>query len=139
MGHLPFLYTADDSKLATGVKPKKTTKKPFRGKDATTRKPTIPVSKKRKAPQDDEDTVTVGSASDDRAAKLTKLNSEKDNTKTKAADMNDETNEVPTPKKKKMRKLNITNPFASSQPQSLDWANQFNVVSVVDAEVPYFR
>lgn len=29
------------------------------------------------------------------------------------------------PKKKKMRKLNI---FASAKPDSLDWANQFNLV-----------
>jgi hypothetical protein len=140
--HLPFLHTADDSNLATDVKSKKTTKKPYRGKDATTRKPPIPTSKgKRKAPQEDEDTATatVGSVNDDKAAKSTKLNSEKD-TKVPpiAAAVDGETNDVAMPRKKKMRKLNIANPFASAQPQSLDWANQFNVVSVVDAEVPYY-
>lgn len=105
----------------------------------STRKPTIPVSKgKRKAPHDDEDTVTVGSASEDKAAKLTKQNSEKNKTKSKvppaAADVDDETNDVAMPKKKKMRKLNLANPFASAQPHSLDWANQFNIVSFVDTE-----
>ena len=135
--HLPFLYTSDDSKLATEVKSKKTTKKPFRNKEALVRKPTIPTGKgKRKAPQDDEDTATVGSASvnDDKAAKSAKSNAGKDKTKTKVApvtaDLEDETSDVAMPKKKKMRKLNMANPFASAQPQSLDWANQFNVVSV---------
>jgi len=115
-----------------GVKSKKTTKKPSIGKDVLVRKPSIPVSKgKRKAPLDDEDTVTVESASDDKVDKSTKQNSEKNKTKSKvppaAADVDDETNDVAMPKKKKMRKLNITNPFASAQPNSLDWANQFNM------------
>ncbi|KAH9039693.1 hypothetical protein EDB84DRAFT_1477580 [Lactarius hengduanensis] len=114
------------------VKSKKTTKKPYRGKDApTTRKPSITDNKgKRKAaPQDNEDTETI--ASDDKAAKSTKPNSGKNKTKPKvppaAAEEDDETNDVAMPKKKKMRKLNITNPFASAQPHSLDWANQYNV------------
>ncbi|KAH9068415.1 hypothetical protein EDB83DRAFT_2376399, partial [Lactarius deliciosus] len=114
------------------VKSKKTTKKPYRGKDApTTRKPSITDNKgKRKAaPQDNEDTETI--ASDEKAAKSTKPNSGKNKTKTKvppaAAEEDEETNDVAMPKKKKMRKLNITNPFASAQPHSLDWANQYNV------------
>ena len=142
MARLPFPYIPDDSKLATGVKSKKTTKKPIIGKDVSVRKPSIPVGKgKRKAPPDDEDTATVGSASDDKVVKSTKPNSEKSKTKTKvppaAADLDDETSDVAIPKKKKMRKLNITNPFASAQPNSLDWANQFNIVSVIDTEVTY--
>ena len=142
--HLPFLYNPDDSKLAAGVKGKKTTKKPIIGKDVSVHKPPIAVSKgKRKAPPDEEDTATVGSASDDKAVKSTKQSSEKNKTKTKvppaAADLDDETSDVAMPKKKKMRKLNITNPFASAQPNSLDWANQFNIVSVVDTKVPYCR
>jgi hypothetical protein len=84
VGHLPFLYIPDDFKFATGAKSKKTTKKPNIGKDVSTRKPTIPVSKgKRKAPHDDEDTVTVGSASDEKVAKPTKQSSEKNKTKSK--------------------------------------------------------
>ena len=108
----------------------------------STRKPTVPVSKgkKRKAPQDDEDTITVGSASDDKVGKPTKLNSQKNKTKSKAtpaaASVDDETSDVAMPKKKKMRKLNVTTLFASAQPNSLDWANQFNIVSVV-LEVSY--
>lgn len=138
---LPFLYIPDDSKLAIGAKSKKTTKKPNIGKAVSTRKPTIPVSKgKRKAPQDDEDTITVGSASDDKAGKATTQNSEKSKTKSKAtpaaANVDDETSDVVMPKKKKMRKLNVTTLFASAQPNSLDWANQFNIVSVVP-EVSY--
>ncbi|KAH9178174.1 hypothetical protein EDB89DRAFT_1150242 [Lactarius sanguifluus] len=114
------------------VKSKKTTKKPYRSKDApTTRKPSITDNKgKRKAaPQENEDTETI--ASDGKAAKSTKPNSGKNKTKTKvppaAAEEDEETNDVAMPKKKKMRKLNITNPFASAQPHSLDWANQYNV------------
>jgi hypothetical protein len=142
VGHLPFLYIPDDLKFATGAKSKKTTKKPNIGKDVSTRKPTIPASKgKRKAPPDDEETVTVGSASDDKVGKPTKQSSGKNKTKSKVppatASVDDETNDVAVPKKKKMRKLNLANPFASAQPNSLDWANQFNIVSVFDAEVPY--
>jgi len=130
--------------LATDVKSKKTTKKPYRGKEATTRKPPISTDSKgkRKAPHDDEDTATVETASDEKAGKSTKPNYEKNKTKTKLppapapADEDDETNDVAMPRKKKMRKLNITNPFASAQPHSLDWANQYNVVSAVDAQVP---
>ncbi|KAH8994954.1 hypothetical protein EDB92DRAFT_1848437 [Lactarius akahatsu] len=113
------------------VKSKKTTKKPYRGKDApTTRKPSITDNKgKRKAAPDNEDTESI--ASDDKAAKSTKPNSGKNKTKPKVppapAEEDDETNDVAMPKKKKMRKLNITNPFASAQPHSLDWANQYNV------------
>ena len=112
--------------------------------DVSVRKPSIASSKgKRKAPQDDEDTATVGSASEDKAVKSTKGNSQRSKTKTKvppvAADVDDETNDAAMPKKKKMRKLNLTNPFASAQPNSLDWANQFNIVSVFDIEVPYYH
>ncbi|KAI9461619.1 hypothetical protein BJY52DRAFT_1185434 [Lactarius psammicola] len=111
------------------VKSKKTTKKPYRGKDAPARKPPITDNKgKRKAPQDDEDTAAVETASEDKAAKSTKPNSKTTTKMPPAADVDDETNDdVAIPKKKKMRKLNITNPFASAQPHSLDWANQYNV------------
>jgi hypothetical protein len=120
------------------VKDKKTTKKPNIGKDASAaRKPSIASNKgKRKAPQDDEETATVGSASEDKAVKSTKGNSERGKTKTKvppaAADVDDETNDAAMPKKKKMRKL-----FASAKPNSLDWANQFNIVSGFDIEAPH--
>jgi hypothetical protein len=139
---LPFLYIPDDFKSATGAKSKKTTKKPNTGKDVPTRKPTISISKgKRKAPPDDEDTVMVGGASDDKAAEVTKQSSEKNKIKSKVppatASVDDETNDVAMPKKKKMIKLNLANHSASAQSNSLDWANQFNIVSVVDTEVPY--
>jgi hypothetical protein len=42
----------------------------------------------------------------------------------------DDTEDAAVPKKKKMRKLNV-NIFGSSKADSLDWANQFNLVSLV--------
>jgi len=93
------------------------------------RKPQVAQRKgKRKLPQD-EDTVTVESASDDKATKSIKQKPEK-NVKVPpaAVHVDDETDDVP--KKKKMRKLN--NPFAPAQPNSLDWVNQYNLVSIVD-------
>jgi hypothetical protein len=40
----------------------------------------------------------------------------------------DDTEDAAVPKKKKMRKLNV-NIFGSSKADSLDWANEFNLVS----------
>ena len=40
----------------------------------------------------------------------------------------DDSEDAVVPKKKKMRKLNV-NIFGSSKTDSLDWANQFNLVS----------
>jgi hypothetical protein len=69
----------------------------------------------------------------DRAAKATKSKSQRGH---KAAneshptdvDVDTDADDAAVPKKKKMRKLNV-NVFASAKPVSLDWANQFNLVS----------
>ena len=42
----------------------------------------------------------------------------------------DDTEDAAVPKKKKMRKLNV-NIFGSAKADSLDWANQFNLVGLV--------
>jgi hypothetical protein len=88
---------------------------------------------KRKAPEDD-GMVTIESASDDKVPKSTKSKAEKKQTKasdTRPPIVDVDAEDVVMPKKKKVKKLNV-NIFASAKPDSLDWANQFNSVSVID-------
>jgi hypothetical protein len=72
------------------------------------------------------------------AAKRTKSKAQKKNqTKAKESrptEVADDTDEGAGPKKKKMKKLNV-NIFGSAKPDSLDWANQFNLVSRVAIQV----
>lgn len=68
----------------------------------------------------------------------TKSKAQKSETTTAAAkeshpadvENDDDTEDAAVPKKKKMRKLNV-NIFGSAKADSLDWANQFNLVSLV--------
>jgi hypothetical protein len=107
------------------------TKKPDKGKGRQKSQPVASDSKgKRKAPPQDESTETIESTSD-RATKRTKSKAEKNQTTAKEShptDVDGDADDAAAPKKKKMRKLNV-NIFASSKPDSLDWANQFNLVS----------
>ena len=126
-------------KLAIDGGDKPTAKKVEQSKDVQKSKPSISDKKgKRKAPEDD-GTATVESVSDDRTRKSTKSKTEKKRTRTGDSQppvVDVDPDDVALPKKKKLRKLNV-NIFASAKPDSLDWANQFNLVSLIDVEVLY--
>jgi hypothetical protein len=67
----------------------------------------------------------------DKATKLTKTKAQKSRTMAKEshpANVEVDSEDTAVPKKKKMKKLNV-NIFAPAKPDSLDWANQFNLVS----------
>jgi hypothetical protein len=70
----------------------------------------------------------------DRATKATKSKGQRGHTAANESRPTDvdvvdaDADDAAVPKKKKMRKLNV-NVFASAKPDSLDWANQFNLVS----------
>jgi hypothetical protein len=66
----------------------------------------------------------------DKTTKLTKAKAQKSRTTAKEShpDVDVDTEDAAVPKKKKMRKLNV-NIFNNAKPDSLDWANQFNLVS----------
>jgi len=117
--------------LATGGNDKKVTKKPDKGRGQQKSQPAASENKgKRKAPPVDDSTETIESASD-AATKPTKSKTAKNQTKSKEShptDADGDPDDAAGPKKKKMRKLNV-NIFGSAKPDSLDWANQFNLVS----------
>jgi hypothetical protein len=118
--------------LATKANGKKTTKKPDKGKGQQKSQPPASDSKgKRKVPPDDDRTDTIESEHD-MATKPTKSKNRKNRATAKGSQVNTDVNVDPddtaAPKKKKMRKLNV-NLFASSNPDSLDWVNQFNLVN----------
>jgi len=121
--------------LAADKNNKKVAKKPDKGKERQKSQPVAPDNKgKRKARPDDDGTETVDSTSD----KTIKSKTQKGRSTAKephpnAADVDSE--DAVVPKKKKMRKLNV-NIFASSKPDSLDWANHFNLVSWIDCQGP---
>ena len=73
----------------------------------------------------------------DKTTKLTKTKAQKSRTTAKEshpADVEVDTEDAAVPKKKKMRKLNV-NLFNSAKPDSLDWANQFNLVSHIAVRI----
>ena len=103
-----------------------------KGKGRPKSQPAASDSKgKRKAPPDDDDTDTIESTSDV-TTKPTKSKTQKKNqTKAKESrptEVEVDADDAVEPKKKKMKKLNV-NIFGSAKPDSLDWANQFNLVS----------
>jgi hypothetical protein len=110
-----------------------------KGKDAQKSKPSTSDKKgKRKAP-DDDGTATIESMSDDRVPKSAKSKAEKKKAQSRDSQspvVDVDAEDPAVPKKKKLRKLNV-NIFASAKPDSLDWANQFNVVSVINIDVSY--
>jgi hypothetical protein len=90
---------------------------------------------KRKALTDGDGSEAVEDTNDKKTTKQTKTKAQKSQTTAKEShptDMennnDDDTEDAAVPKKKKMRKLNV-NIFGSSKADSLDWANQFNLVS----------
>lgn len=124
---------------ATDGKGKKVAKKPDKGnKGRQKSQSTATDSKgKRKAPPDGDDTDTIESTSDV-VTKPTKSKAQKRN-QTKAKEPRPTEAEVDAddaaePKRKKMKKLNV-NIFGSAKPDSLDWANQFNLVSRIATQV----
>ena len=125
--------------LATDGNGKKVAKKPDKGNKGRQKgQSTTTDSKgKRKAPQDGDDTDTIESASDV-ATKPTKSKAQKKNqTKAKEprpTEVEADADDAVEPKRKKMKKLNV-NIFGSAKPDSLDWANQFNLVSRIATQV----
>jgi hypothetical protein len=119
--------------LETDGNGKKTTKKPDKGKGGQKSQPPASNGKgKRKAPPDEDGTDTIDSEHN-MATKPTKSKTGKNQSTTAkesrpTTDVDVDPDDAAGPKKKKMRKLNI---FASSKSDSLDWANQFNLVSRV--------
>ncbi|KAI0250191.1 hypothetical protein BJV78DRAFT_1283333 [Lactifluus subvellereus] len=134
---IPLLQSTYKLAIDGGDKP--TAKKVEKGKDAQKSKPSTSDKKgKRKAPEDD-GTPTIESVSDDRAPRSAKLKTERKQTRTgdsqrPAVDV--DVDDAVMPKKKRLRKLNV-NIFASAKPDSLDWANQFNLVGLINVEVLY--
>jgi hypothetical protein len=116
----------------TDGKGKKAAKKPDAGK---ARQKSQPNNKgKRKALADGDGSDAVEDANDKKTAKPTKKRAQKSQTTTAKEshptdpENDNDTDDAAVPKKKKMRKLNV-NIFGSSKADSLDWANQFNMVS----------
>ena len=120
----------------TGGKGKKATKKPETGKARQKNQPLASDNKgKRKALTDGDGSEAVEDANDKKTTKPTKAKAKKSQTTAKESrptgvenDNDDDTEDTAVPKKKRMRKLNV-NIFGSSKADSLDWANQFNLVS----------
>ena len=122
-----------------GKKVAKKSDKGNKGKGRPKSQPAASDSKgKRKAPPDDDDTDTIESTSDV-TTKPTKSKTQKKN-QTKAKESRPPTevevdaDDTAEPKKKKMKKLNV-NIFGSAKPDSLDWANQFTLVSRIATQV----
>ena len=109
---------------------KKVTKKPVIGNVQQKRRPSTSDNKgKRKALPDDDGSDAVEDASE-KTTKPTKKKPQKKRSAVKEpqpADVEIDTGDDAVPKKKKMRKLNV-NIFGTTKPDSLDWANQFNLV-----------
>ena len=119
----------------TDGKGKKTTKKPnISGKARQKSQPsTSDIKGKRKALADGDDSDAVEDANDKKATKPTKTKAQKSRTAAKEShptdvENDDDMEDAVLPKKKKMRKLNV-NIFGSAKADSLDWANQSNLVS----------
>ena len=115
---------------STDGKGKKVTKKPDIGKVRQKRQPSTTSDNKgkRKALRDDDGSEAVEDANE-KITKPTKTKAQKSRTAAKEprpADVEIDTEDDAAPKKKKMRKLNI---FGPAKPDSLDWANQFTLVS----------
>jgi hypothetical protein len=108
---------------------KKTVKKPDISKVRQKRQPATSDHKgKRKALPDDDSSDTLENVND-KATKLTKTKAQKSRTMAKEshpANVEVDSEDTAVPKKKKMKKLNV-NIFAPAKPDSLDWANQFNL------------
>jgi hypothetical protein len=105
---------------------KKVTKKPDVGRVRQKRQPSTSDNKgKRKALPDDDNSE----AAEDASEKTTKpkRKAQKAVKESHPADVEIDTEDDAVPKKKRMRKLNV-NIFGSTKPDSLDWANQFNIV-----------
>ena len=119
----------------TEGKGKKTTKKPNTGKDRQKSQPsTSGIKGKRKALAYGDDSDAVENANDKKTTKPTKTKAQKSRTVAKEshpADVEDDDDmeDAVLPKKKKMRKLNV-NIFGSAKADSLNWANQFNLVGL---------
>lgn len=115
----------------TDGKGKKVTKKPDIGRARQRRQPSTTDNKgKRKALPDDDGNEAVEDASE-KITKPTKTKAQKSRTAAKEPrppDVEIDTEDDAVPKKKKMRKLNV-NIFGPAKPDSLDWANHFNLVS----------
>ncbi|KAI9455997.1 hypothetical protein F5148DRAFT_1151402 [Russula earlei] len=111
---------------------KKVAQKPVKGKGRQRSKPpTSDRNRKRKAPPDDGGTETVDTASEkEKAIKETRSKTRKNQPTAKESQqpiaVDVDPDDAAVHKKKRMRKLNV-NIFASAKPDSLDWANQFNL------------
>jgi hypothetical protein len=126
-------------------KGKKAAKKPYAGKARQKNQPSTSDNKgKRKALADgDGSDAAVEDAKDKKTTKKpTKTKAQKSETTAAAKESHpadvendDDTEDAAVPKKKKMRKLNV-NIFGSAKADSLDWANQFNLVSLVQISLP---
>ena len=120
----------------TDGKGKKATKKPNTGKARQKNQPlTSDIKGKRKAPADSDDSEAAEYANNKKSTKPKKTKAQKKNQTTAKeshptddVENDDDTGDAAVPKKKKMRKLNV-NIFGSAKADSLDWANQFNLVS----------
>jgi hypothetical protein len=121
----------------TDGKGKKTAKKTDTGK-ARQKNQALTTDKKgkRKALADGDGSEAVEDVKDKKTTKPAKSKAQKSQTtaakESHPADVenDDDTEDAAVPKKKKMRKLNV-NIFGSAKDNSLDWANQFNLVSLV--------
>ena len=117
----------------TEGKGKKTTKKPNTGKARQKSQPsTSGIKGKRKALVYGDDSDAVENAND-KTTKPTKTKAQKSRTVAKEShpagvEDDDDMEDAVLPKKRKMRKLNV-NIFGSAKADSLDWANQSNLVS----------
>ena len=121
----------------TDGKGKKAAKKPDTGKARQKSQPSTSDNKgKRKALADGDGNEAVEDANNNnKTTKPTKAKAKAQKSQTMAKEFHpthveddDDTEDAAVPRKKKMRKLNV-NIFGSSKADSLDWANQFNLVS----------
>lgn len=132
LSHAFSLFTLKILTTFTDGKGKKAAKKPDAGK---ARQKSQPDNRgKRKALADGDGSEAVEDTNGKKANKPTKAKSQKSQTTTAREshptdlENDNDTEDTAVPKKKKMRKLNV-NIFGSSKADSLDWANQFNMVS----------
>jgi hypothetical protein len=121
-------------KLALDENNKPAAKRLDKGKGVQQSKPSISNKKGKRKALEDDDVTTIESMSDDRVPKSTKSKkvTKTGNSESLAVDV--DADDAAIPKKKRMRKLNV-NIFSSAKPDSLDWANQFNLVSAIHVEV----
>lgn len=124
---------------ATDGNGKKVAKKPDKGNKGRQKSQSAAADSKgkRKAPPDGEDTDTIESTSDVATKPTRSKAQKKKQTKakeTRPAEAEVDADDAAEPKRKKMKKLNV-NIFGSAKPDSLDWANQFNLVSRIATQV----